>query len=63
MKVLKKAIEIIVILILIGLALYYFPNLMRNIFTLFVPLMGLLTVLIFIAAILFQRHRSRDRKN
>ncbi len=61
MKALKKGIEIIVILILIGLALYYFPNLMRNIFTLFVPLMGLVAVVIFIAAVLIQRYR--DKKN
>ena len=59
MKFFKRILTTVIILIGIGIVLYYFPNLMQQLFSFYIPLFGLITVVVILVAIFIQVRKAR----
>ena len=56
----KQILITIGILIGIGIVLYYFPNFMKQLFSFYIPLFGLITIAVILAAIVIKIRKSRQ---
>jgi multisubunit Na+/H+ antiporter MnhC subunit len=59
MQTFKKILQTIAILICIGIVLYYFPNFMQKLFAFYIPLFGIITVVVCLVIYLIKVRKSR----
>lgn len=59
MKSIKRILTTVIILIAIGIVLFYFPNFMQHLFAFYIPLFGLITVVVILVAIFIQVRKAR----
>lgn len=58
MQTLKRILLQLAILAAIGIVLYFFPQVMKQLFTVYIPLLGILIAVAVVITILFWRHKS-----
>lgn len=59
MKSIKRILTTVIILIGIGIVLFYFPNLMQQLFAFYIPIFGIITVAVILIAIFIQVRKAR----